>query len=270
MAKPFLRWVGSKRKLVGVIREWLPFQWYCYHEPFLGSGALFFDLKPHHAILSDANNRLTVTYGAIQRNLNAVLAPLRAYADMYSKHGEAFYYHVRNTIDPDTMDDHELAAWFVFMNRTGFNGVYRVNADGKYNVPAGRFANPPTVCDEEVLRDAKAALGAATIINCDFRATEERAVAGDFVYMDPPYIPTSETADFTAYTKDGFGLTQQIALRDMALRLKKKGVHVVLSNSDTPRTRELYAGWEIREIQRGGRVNSDVEKREKVTELLIR
>lgn len=267
---PFLRWVGSKRKLVSTIREWLPPQWVCYHEPFLGSGALFFDLKPHYAILSDLNTRLTVTYGVVQRNLDALLEPLRVHADMYTKHGAAYYTHVRNNSDPDTMVDHELAAWFIFMNRTGFNGVYRVNSTGKYNVPAGAFASPPTVCDEELLREAKATLATATVVNCDFRATEERAARGDFVYCDSPYIPTSETADFTSYTKEGFGLPQQIALRDMALRLKKKGVYVLLSNSDTPRTRELYAGFELREIQRTGSVNSDVEKRQKVSELLIR
>jgi len=270
VAKPFLRWVGGKAKLVPAIREWLPYQWRYYHEPFVGSGALFFSLVPHSAYLSDLNNRLTVTYGAIQRDLDAVLGSLRVYAEMYTKHGEAFYYHVRDTIDPDTMDSHELAAWFVFMNKTCFNGIYRVNGDGRYNVPAGKFANPPTVCDEETLRAAKSALGGATIINSDFRATEERAVAGDFVYCDSPYVPTSETADFTAYTKEGFGLAQQIALRDMAVRLKKKGVYVLLSNSDTPRVRGLYAGFEIREIQRGGGLNSDTEKRQRVTELLIR
>lgn len=269
-AKPFLRWVGSKAKLVPAIREWLPYQWRYYHEPFLGSGALFFSLVPHSAYLSDLNNRLTVTYGAIQRDLDAVLASLRVYADMYTKHGAAFYYHVRDTIDPDTMENPELAAWFIFVNRTGFNGVYRVNSDGRYNVPAGKFENPPTVCDEETLRAAKAALGGATVISSDFRATEERALPGDFCYFDPPYIPTSETADFTAYTKNGFGLAQQVALRDMAIRLKRKGVSVLLSNSDTPRTRELYAGFEIREVQRSGGVNSNVEGRQKVTELLIR
>lgn len=270
VAKPFLRWCGSKRKLLPEIREWLPPTFNRYHEPFLGSGALYFDIAPRDAVLSDLNNRLTVTYGAIQRNLDAVLTPLRVYAEMYTKHGAAFYYHVRDTIDPDTMDDHELAAWLVFMNKTGFNGVFRVNSDGKYNVPAGKFANPPTVCDEETLRAAAEALAPAIIVNSDFRATEERAQPGDLVYLDSPYVPTSETADFTKYTKDGFGLMQQTALRDMALRLKKKGVYVLLSNSDTPRVRELYSTFELRQIQRSGGVNSDVEKRHKVTELLIR
>jgi DNA adenine methylase len=268
--KSFLRWVGSKAKLLPVIREWLPPQFNRYHEPFVGSGALYFDIAPRDAVLSDLNNRLTVTYGAIQRDVDAVLTPLRVYAEMYTKHGAPFYYHVRDTIDPDTMENHELAALFIFLNRTGFNGVYRVNASGDYNVPAGKFANPPTVCDEALLRAAADALAPAIIVNSDFRATEERAQPGDLVYCDPPYIPTSETADFTTYTKGGFGLTQQTALRDMALRLKRKGVHVLLSNSDTPRVRTLYTDFELREIQRSGGVNSDIEKRQKVSELLIR
>lgn len=268
--KAFLRWVGSKAKLLPAIREWLPPMFNRYHEPFVGSGALYFDLAPRDAVLSDANNRLTVTYGAIQRDVDTVLTPLRVYAEMYTKHGAPFYYHVRDKIDPDTMENPELAAWFIFMNRTGFNGVYRVNASGDYNVPAGKFANPPTVCDEALLRAAAEALAPAIIVNSDFRATEERAQPGDLVYLDPPYVPTSESADFTTYTKGGFGLAQQTALRDMAVRLKRKGVHVLLSNSDTSRVRELYAGFELRQIQRAGSVNSDGEKRQKVTELLIR
>ncbi|MBV8722049.1 MAG: Dam family site-specific DNA-(adenine-N6)-methyltransferase [Candidatus Eremiobacteraeota bacterium] len=268
--RPFLRWAGSKRALLPQIREWFPPQWKCFHEPFLGSGALYFSLAPCFAYLSDLNSRLTITYGAVQRDLAKVLDSLRVYAAAYEKHAEAFYYHVRDSIDPDTMEDHELAAWFIFMNKAGFNGLYRENSSGKYNVPAGKFANPPVICDEETLTACKAALGPATILNCDFRETERRAAAGDFVYCDSPYAPTSDTADFTKYTKDDFDLADQRALRDMAARLKAKGVHVLLSNADTSVVRELYAGWEMREIQRSGGINSAVDKRGKVGELLIR
>jgi DNA adenine methylase len=267
---PFLRWAGSKAKLLPQIREWLPPQFRCYHEPFLGSGAVYFSIGPCNAYLSDANNRLTITFSAIQRDLPSVLTPLRLYASMYEKHGEDFYYHVRDTIDPDAMADGELAAWFIFLNKTGFNGLYRVNSTGKYNVPAGKFASPPMICDEPTLKACKAALATATILNCDFRETERRACAGDFVYFDSPYVPTSDTADFTAYTKGGFGPTEQRALRDMAARLKAKGVWVLLSNADTPEVRALYEGWEIREISRGSGINSDTEKRGRVAELLIR
>lgn len=270
-AKQFLRWTGSKRRLVPELLKWVPAEFRCYHEPFLGSGALFFALQPKRgAILSDANTRLTRTFSAVQSDLDAVLEPLRVYAEMYAKHGPPFYMHARDAVNVDEMATPELAAWFIFMNKTGFNGIWRVNASGKYNVPAGKFARPPTICDEPTLRACSAALLSATVVNSDFREVERRAATGDFVYADCPYIPVSKTADFTAYTAAGFAHTDQIALRDLALRLKKRGVRVVLSNSDTPATRELYAGFEVRSITRSGGMNSDVSKRGRVGELLIR
>lgn len=268
--KPFLKWAGSKAKLVDEILPWLPAQYTCYHEPFLGSGALFFATTPAYAVLSDSNNRLTCTFGAVQRDLSKVIESLKVYAAAYAQHGAQLYMHARDAIDPDTMESHELAAWFIFMNKAGFNGLYRVNSDGKYNVPAGKFANPPIICDEERLTACSKALGGATIVNSDFRAVEQRAVARDLVYFDSPYVPVSKTADFTSYTKEGFGPTEQRALRDLAARLKSRGVYVILSNADTPAVRELYAGWEIKEISRGGSINSATDKRAKVTELLIR
>lgn len=252
-----------------MLREWVPPTFGTYHEPFLGSGALYFALRPARAFLSDLNTRLTRTFGAVQHELPAVLEPLRIHAEMYAKHGTAWYYHVRDQWT-DEMSNAEMAAAFIFLNRTGFNGVYRVNASGLYNVPAGKFANPPTVCDEARLTACAAVLQPATIVNDDFRAVERRAEAGDFVYLDSPYAPTSETADFTTYTAGGFGMPEQTALRDMALRLKARGVHVVLSNSDTPIVRELYKNFELRQISRTGSVNSDGAARQAVTELMIR
>lgn len=270
-AKQFLRWTGSKRALVSELLKLVPADFGTYHEPFLGSGALFFALQPKRgAVLSDLNTRLTRTFVAIKSDLDAVLTPLRVYAEMYAVHGPAFYMHARDAVNVDEMTSPELAAWFVFMNKTGFNGIYRVNASGKYNVPSGKFARPPTICDEPVLRACSAALLHATVINSDFREVERRAVMGDFVYLDSPYIPVSKSADFTAYTAAGFGPAEQTALRDLALRLKHRGVHVLLSNSDTPITRELYQGFEIRSITRSGGMNSNVTKRGRVGELLIR
>lgn len=250
--------------------EWVPASFNTYHEPFLGSGALFFALRPARAFLSDANTRLTRTFGAVQRELPEVLEPLRFHADMYTKAGAAWYNHVRS-LWSDEMSSPELAAAFIFLNRTGFNGVYRVNASGTYNVPDGRFAHPPTVCDESRLTACSTALRTATVVNDDFRGVERRVETGDFVYLDSPYAPTSETADFTAYTPGGFGLVEQTALRDMALRLKARGVNVLLSNSDTPIVRTLYAKhFELREISRSGSVSSNGAGRQAVTELMIR
>ena len=273
-AKPFVRWTGGKSRLLPELLKWVPAEFSTFHEPFLGSGALFFELqhqRPHlRAVLSDANTRLTCAFGAIQRDVDEVLPSLRVYAEMYDKHGAPFYTHARDSFAPDTAADPEIAAWFVFMLKTGFNGIFRVNRAGKYNVPPGRFKTPPKICDEPLLRACSMALTNAVIVNSDFREVERRAQPGDFCYFDSPYYPTSDSADFTSYTADGFGPSDQVALRDLAFRLKRRGIHVVLSNADVPAVRDLYAGCEIREITRSGGINSDVTKRGKVSELLIR
>lgn len=275
-AKPFVRWVGSKAKLLPEILKWVPETFNTYHEVFLGSGALFFELQHQRpnlrAVLSDANTWLTCTFGAIQRDVEEVFAPLRVYAEMYGKHGAPFYLHARDNFSVDQATGPEIAAFFVFMMKTGFNGVFRVNRTGKYNVPPGRFAKPPTVCDETLLRACSTALTGATIVNSDFREVERRAQPGDLIYADPVYIPSSDTADFTSYTKSGFTLKDHTDLRDLMLRCKRRGIYVLISNSDTPTTRTLYEGpeWEIREVKRSGAVNSDATKRQAVTELLIR
>lgn len=273
-AKPFVRWTGGKSRLLPELLKWVPENFGTFHEPFLGSGALFFELqhqRPHlRAVLSDANTRLTCAFGAIQRDVDEVLPSLRVYAEMYAKHGVPFYTHARDNFAPDTAPDPEIAAWFVFLLKTGFNGIWRVNRAGKYNVPPGRFSKTPTICDEPLLRACSMALTNAIIVNSDFREVERRAQPGDFCYFDSPYYPTSDSAEFTSYTAEGFDHADQVALRDLALRLKRRNIHVVLSNADVPAVRDLYAGFEIREITRGGGINSDVSKRGKVSELLIR
>lgn len=273
-AKPFVRWSGGKGKLLPELLKWIPENFGSYHEPFLGSGALYFELQHQRpdlrATLSDANTWLTCAFGAIQRDVEDVFVPLRIYAEMYAKHGAPFYTHARDNFSPVNATGAEIAAFFVFALKTNFNGIWRVNRAGRYNVPAGRFKTPPHVCDEPLLRACSAALANATIVNSDFREVERRAQPGDFVYADCPYYPTSHTADFTSYTAGGFSQADQVALRDLALRLKRNGVHVVLSNSDVPAVRDLYAAFEIREITRSGGINSDPTKRGKVSELLIR
>lgn len=198
-----------------------------------------------------------------------MIEALRIYAGAYAHHGEAFYYHVRSAWT-DVMTDVELAAAFIFLNRTCFNGVYRVNASGGYNVPAGKFASPPTICDEPRLTSCSKVLANALVVNCDFREVERRAAPGDFVYFDPPYVPLSATSEFTTYTAEGFEHADQVALRDLAVRLKSRGVYVLLSNSAAPIVRELYAGFEIKEISRMGTVSSKGDGRQRVAELLIR
>ena len=271
--KPFVKWVGGKTQLLPVLQEWMPKRFSIYAEPFIGGGALFFATQPRHAVLSDANPRLVRTYKAIQNDVDGVIATLRTYADAFVRctaagTDEQLYYHIRDTVQPDLMTDTELAAWFVVMNKTNFNGIYRVNAAGKMNVPYGKRKNP-TICDETTLRACSAALQRATIVHRDFR--EVNVPATSFVFFDSPYAPLTATSDFTGYTASGFGPQDQKDLRDLALRLKHRGVYVLLSNSSAPLIRELYSdGFEIREVQARRNVNADATGRGAVTELLIR
>lgn len=271
--KPFVRWVGSKQQLLPVLREWMPKRYALYVEPFVGGGALFFDQRPRHAQLTDMNPRLVRTYNALRDDVDGVIATLRTYADGHARclaagSDEQLYYHVRDNVDPDAMSSTELAAWFIYLNKTNFNGLYRVNAAGKMNVPYGKRKNP-TICDEANLRACSAVLQRATIAHRDFR--EVNVPAGSVVYFDSPYAPLTETSDFTGYTKDKFGPQDQRDLRDLALRLKQRGVYVILSNSSAPMIRDLYKdGFEIREVAARRNISASVDGRAAVTELLIR
>jgi DNA adenine methylase len=272
--KPFLRWLGSKQQLLPVLREWLPKRITQYAEPFIGGGALFFATQPRHATLSDSNLRLIRTYKAIQSDVDGVIATLRTYADAFARCAaagtdEALYYHLRDTVDPDAMSDVELAAWFITINKTNFNGIYRVNASGKMNVPYGKRKNP-IICDEVTLRACTLALSRASIACRDFRETN--MPPGSVAYFDPTYAPLSATSDFTSYTAAGFGPQDQKDLRDLALRLKNRGVHVLISNSSAPLIRDLYQApdFEIREVQARRNVNADGAGRGAIVELIIR
>jgi len=270
--KPFLRWVGSKVQLLPVLREWMPKRFSVYAEPFIGGGALFFNTRPRHATLSDTNSRLVRTYQAIRNDVDAVIAALRIYADGHERclvagTAEQLYYHVRG-IEPDAMSDTDLAAWFIYLNKTNFNGIWRVNRSGQFNVPYGHRKSP-LICDEITLRACAEALQRATIVHRDFKETNVPPTS--FVYFDPPYAPLSATSDFTSYTAEGFSAQDQKDLRDLALRLKNRGVYVLLSNSSAPLIRELYKDhFEIREVPARRNVNADASGRGAVTELLIR
>lgn len=271
--KPFARWVGGKTQLLPQLREWLPKRFALYAEPFIGGGALFFATQPRHATLSDMNLRLVRTYRAIQADVEGVIATLRTYADAFTRCAaagtdEGLYYHIRDTINPDAMTDIELAAWFICLNKTNFQGLYRVNKSGNMNVPYGHRKNP-TICEETTLRACSAALQRATIVHKDFRETN--MPPGSVVYFDSPYAPLTASSDFTNYTAAGFGPQDQKDLRDLALRLKSRGVYVLLSNSAAPLIRDLYRdGFEIREVSAKRNVAAAVESRAPVTELLIR
>jgi DNA adenine methylase len=262
-AKPFLKWAGGKRQLLEHLRARVPENHNTYHEPFIGGGALFYDLAPKKAVLADFNLRLVRTYCAIRDNPEAVIARLATYPN------EKRFFLKMRARDIDSECDEELAAWMIFLNKTGFNGLYRVNRKGGFNVPFAGYKNP-NICDSVNLLAASKRLQGVSVLYEDFRSLEDRVKPGDFVYFDPPYVPASNTASFTAYTKNGFGLEDQAELRDMARRLKEKGVSVLLSNSSVPEVHALYAeGFERIEIFANRAINCNAAKRGKVAEALI-
>lgn len=265
-AVPFLKWVGGKRQLLPELMKHVPPSYGTYHECFLGGGALFFALQPQRAALSDANERLIRTYRGVKNFPENVIGQLEYAA---TSHSTEFYATVRAQ-DPDHLGDVGVAAWFIYLNKTCFNGLYRVNQSDRFNVPIGKSKSPPNICDRVNLRACSAALAGATIRSDDFRFVSDRAEPGDLVYMDPPYVPVSDTADFTGYTADGFTARDQEELRDLALELKAKGVHVLLSNASVPAVHQLYAkGFEMRVVPARRALNSKASGRGPVGEVII-
>lgn len=270
--KPFVKWVGGKRQLLKQFRELNLYPPECfnpesntYFEPFVGGGAVFFDLLPKHAELSDTNRELVMTYNVIKDNVDGLIKSLKKH--IYNKE---YYLGVRAQ-DINELSDIEIASRFIFLNRTGFNGMYRVNKSGQFNVPFGRYKNP-LICDENNLRKVSEALQGITITHRDYKDVLELAKIGDFIYFDPPYYPLNPTSSFTAYTAKGFFEKEQIELRDTFVKLHERECFVMLSNSDTPFINELYSGLEgvsVNKIIAGRAINSKGSKRGKINEVLI-
>jgi DNA adenine methylase len=260
--RPFLKWVGGKGRLIEQLRPHLPAPFKRYFEPFAGGAALFFALAPERALLTDVNGELIDCYRTVRDRVEDVIAALRRH-----RYTREHYYRVR-AIDPSTLQLPARAARTIYLNKTGYNGLYRVNRAGKFNVPMGRYTNP-TVCDAENLRACSAALRNVELRERDFEEAASRTRAGDFVYFDPPYDPTSATSAFTSYAAGGFGLDAQRRLAGLFAALANKGVHVVLSNSDTPLVRELYRPFRIAPILAARSINSRGSRRGKVGEVVV-
>ncbi len=260
--RPFLKWAGGKGKLVPEILARFPQRFGRYHEPFIGGGAVFFALEPAMAIISDVNAELIATYRAVRDNVETVIRELSALSV-----DEEHYYQMR-AADPRGLSPVGQAVRTLFLNRTCFNGLYRVNSRGQFNVPFGRYANP-RLCNPENLRLAARALcGVAIEVESVFDIGR-RVRRGDLVYFDPPYDPVSPTASFTTYARDGFGRDEQVRLRDLFSDLAGQGVHVVLSNSDTPFIRELYRDFRVDTVHARRAINSRADRRGPVTEVLV-
>jgi DNA adenine methylase len=266
-AKPFVKWVGGKRQLladIADVAELFPKLGpsATYHEPFVGGGAVYFKLKPRRAVLSDYNERLIRTYRGVKTDVEGVIKRLRSYP-----HKKSFYLEMRAR-DIDAEEDAEVAAWFIYLNRTGYNGLYRVNSRNGFNVPFGDYKNP-TICDADTLRACSRVLRGARLEVKDFGTVLDRANPGDFVYFDPPYIPLTATSRFTDYTSEGFSDAEQVRLRDVALELKKRGVSVLLSNSSAQRVYDLYSKFRCVEVDARRSVNCKPNGRGRIPELLI-
>jgi DNA adenine methylase len=260
--RPFVKWAGGKRQLLEQLRPRFPAKFGRYFEPFAGGAAVFFALGRTDAVLADLNAELMNVYGAVRDDVEGVISELRKY-----RHGAVHYYRAREA-DPRGMTAAQRAARTIYLNRTGYNGLYRVNRSGKFNVPMGRYTNP-TLCDAENLRSCARALAGVEVRVEDFAASASRAREGDFVYFDPPYVPVSETAAFTSYVPGGFGADEQKRLAALFARLAARGIHVVLSNSDTLAVRKLYAGFRIDKVLAPRFINSRGSARGSVGEVVV-
>jgi DNA adenine methylase len=266
-ARPFLKWAGGKGRLLGQLLPRIPRAYdparHVYFEPFVGGAAMFFGLRPRRAVLTDVNRELVDCYRAVRDDVEGVVRALGAH-----RYETAHYYRTRE-VEPASLVPAERAARTIFLNKTGYNGLYRVNKAGKFNVPIGRYTNP-LVCDAANLRACSQALQGVKLEVRDFEDVLARARANDLVYFDPPYVPLSDTADFTAYAAGGFGVAEQERLASVFRELARRGVHAILSNSDTTAVRRLYAGFRIDRVLVARAINSRPSRRGKVGEVVVR
>jgi DNA adenine methylase len=273
MATPFLKWAGGKAKLTSEILSLAPPDFRVYHEPFLGGGAVFFGLSEKqgsiNALLNDLNHDLIETYEVVRDSVEDLVSALASIAATYGAAGaherSEFYYEQRSAAPSSPV---ERAARLIFLNKTCYNGLYRVNRKGEFNVPHGTYANP-RILDAAGLRECSVSLRHATLSCDDFATACRRAHPRDLAYLDPPYQPLSATASFTSYTAGSFGEDQQTRLRDEFVDLSERGVAAILSNSDHPLVRDLYRAFDMKPVTMSRAINSVGAGRAPVGELLI-
>lgn len=269
-AKPFLKWVGGKRQLLEQFENIFPKDFNVYHEPMVGGGAVFFHLSPKSAVINDTNEDLMRAYEVVRDDVDKLIDLLKKFNRNHSKD---FYYKTRdkfNKLKKKANGDNkiEFTARLIYMNHTCFNGLYRVNQKGEFNVPVGRYKNP-TICDEDALRAVSEILKSVQILCGDFENAVESVNTDDFVYFDPPYDPVSNTANFTEYTNGGFGKEGQKRLAQTFRRLDRKDVKVALSNSDTDFIKDLYQGFNVHILKARRHINSNAAGRGEINEVLI-
>ena len=265
-AKPFVKWAGGKGALLSHLRLAAAPGCRRYFEPFVGGGALFFGLRRANAFLSDSNPELINAFQVVRDNVDALIKDLRKHV-----HSEEYYYRLRDADrKPSFMrwSPVSRASRLIYLNKTCYNGLYRVNALGQFNVPFGKYAHPRWL-DEHNLRCCSAVLQGVEIARAPFEAVLQHASAGDFVYFDPPYASESENENFSRYGSEGFGSEDQVRLRDVCVELDRRGVKVMISNSAVPLIRELYAAFRVRSVEAPRSINAKAERRGKIREVLI-
>ncbi len=268
--QPFTKWTGGKRQLLSVIKSLMPDNYNRYFEPFIGGGALFFDLAPKTAYINDFNSELINCYQQIKDNPKELIDLLTRHQTNNSKD----YYLNLRSVDRDNrineMSPMERAARIMYMLRVDFNGLYRVNSKNQFNVPYGRYKNPKIV-DETLILAISDYLNKNNIqiLNCDFEYAVKDVKSGDFVYFDPPYIPLSETSAFTSYTHEGFSYEEQVRLRDVFRKLDRKGAYVMLSNSSSPLVEELYKEFNIHKVDANRTNGAKSSSRGKISEIIV-
>lgn len=269
--KSFVKWAGGKRRAVPRLLEFLPSKINNYFEPFVGGGALFWEVnrlkKANKFFLNDSNKRLINIYQVLKYNVDGLIGALIVLDSEYKKNPERTFYEVRDAFNKNPASMVDCAAQFIFLNRTCFNGLYRENKKGCFNVPWGKYSNP-NIIQRDLLLECSASMFDVQSLNLDFEYVTRLANPGDLVYFDPPYIKIKDDS-FVNYTNDGFGVEDHIRLAECFKTLINGGVSVLLSNSDTTLTRKLYSGFETHELKMARNINSNGNGRGKVSELLI-
>lgn len=264
--RPFLKWAGGKSKLLPEISKRLPHDYEQYFEPFLGGGAVFFFLHPKQAYLLDVNSELINTYCVVRDYVDELIDDLKCH--IYNKD---YYYNIRNidrSLEYKNWNNIQKASRFIYLNKTCYNGLHRLNSRREFNTPMGRYKNPKIV-DEENLKACSRALQNVEIIAENFSTIESKITSQDLVYFDPPYVPLSKTANFTAYSHNGFDEVKQIELYELCNRLNSRGIRFILSNSSAPLVLELYKSFNIEFVQAARFINSRSDKRGQIPEVIV-
>lgn len=264
--RPVVKWAGGKRQLLEQMEKFIPKNYNTYIEPFVGGGALFFHLKPKKAILIDFNKDLMNVYRVIKQNVDELIDSLNKH-----KNEKKYYYKMRNADrEPGfgEWSDVEKASRMLYMNKVCFNGLYRVNRKGQFNVPFGKYKNP-TICDEDNFHAVHKILQNVILVQDSFEKCKDYAKEGDFVYFDPPYVPLSETASFTSYTRLKFDKSAQMKLHEVFVELDNRGCKLMLSNSHHKFILDLYKDFKIETLMATRAINCDAKKRGKIKEVLI-